>query len=249
MRKGVKMKTKFALTTTVFVFALLMSACSTTTTMAPAAQPPIRSMTVSGTGQVTLKPDIAYINIGVHTEKPTASEATAQNSTDSQAVINALKAAGVAVDDIQTTNFSIYLREQQINPADGTTPIPAMYAVDNTVYITVRDLTKVGTILDAAVKAGANNANNIQFDLADKTKALSDARAAAVKVARAEADQLAAASGVTLGNIQTISYNENTPGPVFYGKSVNMSVADASVPISAGTLQISVNVTLTYEIK
>jgi len=241
------MKTKTILISAVLLFAVLLSACGPTT-IAPAAQAPVRSMNVSGTGEVTLKPDIAYINIGVHTEKATASEATAQNNTDAQAVIDALTAAGVAADDIQTTNFSIYQKDIT-DPTTGA-KLSTVYAVDNTVYVTVRDLTKLGAVLDATVKAGANNVNNIQFDLADKTKALSDARTAAVKDAKTEADQLAAAAGVTLGNIQTINYNENTPpSPVFYGKSVNMAVADAAVPISSGTLQISVNVTITYEIK
>jgi len=241
------MKTKTILISAVLLFAVLLSACGPTT-IAPAAQAPVRSMNVSGTGEVTLKPDIAYINIGVHTEKATASEATAQNNTDAQAVIDALTAAGVAADDIQTTNFSIYQKDIT-DPTTGA-KLSTVYAVDNTVYVTVRNLAKLGAVLDATVKAGANNVNNIQFDLADKTKALSDARTAAVKDAKTEADQLAAAAGVTLGNIQTINYNENTPpSPVFYGKSVNMAVADAAVPISSGTLQISVNVTITYEIK
>ena len=104
-------------------------------------------------------------------------------------------------------------------------------------------------MLDAAVKAGANNVNSIQFDLVDKSKALSDARAAAVKAAQTEAQQLAAAAGVSLGDIQNINYNENTPSPIFYAKAVGMGAADSSVPVSAGTLDISVNVSITYEIK
>ena len=239
------MKTKTFVISAMLLLAVLLSGCGTVA--APAVQPPVRSLNVSGTGEVTLKPDIAYINIGVHTEKPTASEATMQNSADAKAVIDALKAAGIKDDDIQTTNFSIYQRD--VNDPTTGEKLSTVYAVDNTVYVTVRDLTKLGVVLDATVKAGANSVNNIQFDLADKTKALSDARAAAVKAAKTEADELAAAAGVTLGNVQTINYNENTPGPIFYGKSVGLAAADASVPISSGTLQISVNVTITYEIK
>jgi uncharacterized protein YggE len=240
------MKTKAVLIAAVLLLTFLLSGCGSSM-IASAIQNPPRTLNVSGTGEVTLKPDIAYINIGVHTERPTASEATTQNSADAQAVIAALKAAGVKDDDIQTNNFSIYQRD--VNDPSTGAKLSSVYAVDNTVYVTVRDLTKLGAVLDATVKAGANNVNSIQFDLADKTKALSDARAAAVKVARTEADQLASAAGVTLGNIQTINYNENTPGPVFYGKSVGLAAADSSVPISSGTLQISVNVTITYEIK
>src|SRR5262249_23814186 len=156
------------------------------------------------------------------------------------------KAAGVKDDDIQTTNFNIYQRDVT-DPTTGA-KLSTVYAVDNTVYVTVRDLTKLGAVLDASVKAGANNVNNIQFDLADKTKALSDARAAAVKNAKQEADELASAAGVSIVNVQTINYSENTPGPIFYSKSVGLAAADSSVPVSPGTLQISVTVTITYEI-
>jgi uncharacterized protein len=240
------MKTKTVLISAVLLLAVLLSACGPTT-IAPAAQPPIRSLNVSGTGEVTLKPDIAYINIGVHTEKATASEATAQNNTDAQAVISALTAAGVAADDIQTSNFSIYQKDVT-DPTSGA-KLSTVYAVDNTVYVTVRNLDKLGAVLDATVKAGANNVNSIQFDLADKTKALSEARAKAVKAARTEADELAAAAGVTVGNVQTINYNENTPGPVYYAKAMAMDSAGAGVPVSSGTLKISVSVSISYEIK
>jgi uncharacterized protein YggE len=104
-------------------------------------------------------------------------------------------------------------------------------------------------MIDVAMQAGANNVNSIQFDLADKTKAMSDARAAAVKAARSQADELVTAAGVKLGDLQTISYYDNTPGPVFYGKASGLAAADSSVPINPGTLKISVTVTLTYEIK
>ena len=240
------MKTKFALIAAVFTLALVLSACGPAASAPAAVQPPQRTINVSGTGQVTIKPDIAYINIGVHTEMPSAADAVAQNNTNSQAVIDALKAAGVAADDLQTTNFNIYPNNQ--TGPDGKT-VSTTYMVDNTVSVKVRDLTKLGAVLDAAVKAGANNVNNIQFDVVDKTKALSDARAAAVKAAKDEATQLAAAAGVTLGDVQTINYNENTPGPIFYAKSAGLAAADSSVPVSAGTMDISVNVTMTYEIK
>ena len=242
------MKTKSVLIAAVLLFALVLSACGSTSAVAPSAQqPPVRSMTVSGEGKVVLQPDIAYVNIGVHTEKPTAAEAVAQNSADSQAVITAIKAAGVSANDIQTTNYNIY-QNNQTGP-DGKV-VSSNYDVDNTVYVTVRDLTKLGSLLDASVKAGANNVNNIQFDLVDKTKALSDARAAAVKAAQAEASALASAAGVTLGNIQSINVNENSPSPIFYAKAaVGMGASDSSVPVSAGSMQITSDVTLVYEIK
>ena len=240
------MKTKTVLISGVLLLTLLLSGCGSSM-IASAIQNPPRSLNVSGTGTVTIKPDIAYINIGVHTEMTTASEATTQNNTDSDAVIKAIKAAGVKDDDIQTTNFNIYQRDLN-DPTTGA-KTGSVYVVDNTVSVTVRDLTQLGSVLDASVKAGANNVNSIQFDLADRTKAISEARAKAVKAARTQADELAAAAGVTLVNIQTITTSENTPGPIFYAKSAGFAAADASVPISSGTMDISVTVALTYEIK
>ena len=242
------MKTKAVLISAVLLLAVLLSACGPTT-IAPAAQASVRSLNVSGTGEVTLKPDIAYINIGVHTEKATASEATAQNNTDSQAVINALTAAGIAADDIQTTNFNIYQRDVT-DPTTGA-KISSVYAVDNTVYVTVRKLDKLGDLLDAAVRAGANNVNSIQFDVADKTKALSDARLEAVKTAKAQAAELAAAAGVSLGQIQSIQYMDASPSPVFQGKGMGGGAAstDVAVPINPGQMQITVTVTIAYDIQ
>jgi uncharacterized protein len=211
--------------------------------------PPVRSLTVSGTGRVLLKPDIAYINIGVHTERPVASEAVDVNNADTQKVIDALKGVGVAADDITTTNFSIW--QNTPYSADGT-PTTPIYAVDNTVYVTVRDLAGLGDLLDAAVAAGANNVNSIQFDVADKTKVKTDARSEAVKAAKAQAEELAATTGVTLGAIQTVSYFDSVPGPFYESKGFGGGGGDlaaSTVPINPGSMEISVTVTLTYEIK
>jgi uncharacterized protein YggE len=237
------MKTKTVLISVCVLLAVLLSACTSTT-----AQPPVRSMSVTGIGEVALKPDIAYITIGVHTEKNTATEAMAQNNTDTQAVVNALKAGKVADADLQTNNFNIYANNR-VDPQGQ--PIGTTYSVDNTVYVKVRDLAKLGDLLDAAVKAGANNINSIQFDVVDKTKATTDARAAAVKAAKAQADELAAAAGVSLGSIQSISYYDSVPGPFYENKGMGgaTDMAAVAAPINPGTLKVSVNVTLTYEIK
>ena len=240
------MKTKTVVISVFLLLTVLLSACGSTT-LAPAAQPPVRSLNVSGTGTITIKPDIAYINIGVHTEMETASAASAQNNTDSDAVIKAIKASGVKDDDIQTSNFNIY--QKDMNDPNTGVKTGSVYVVDNTVTVTVRDLTKLGSVLDASVKAGANNVNSIQFDLADRTKAMSEARAQAVKKARAQAEELAAAAGVTLGNVQTINTSENNPGPVYFAKGAGVMMEDAAAPISAGTMDISVSVSTTYEIK
>ena len=244
-----KMKTKALLISAFVLFAVLLSACASTILPAAPAQSAPRTLSVNGTGKVSLKPDIAYIYVGVHTENPGAAEAVAENNANTQKLIDALKAIGVDASDIQTTNFSIY-QNNQVGP-DGKSS-GTYYSVDNSVNLTVRNLGQLGSLLDAAVKAGANNINNIQFDVADKTKALSQARVEAVKAAKAQADELAAAAGVQLGNIQSIQYADATPGPIMYGKGMGGGAAAAvnvSVPINPGQTDITVNVTLSYEIK
>ena len=116
----------------------------------------------------------------------------AENNRKTESLVAALKKAGIAENDLRTTNFSIW-SNPQYGP-DGQPTGQTIYAVDNTVYVTVRDLAKLGDILDQAVRAGANNINSIQFDVADKTQALTEARKAAVEAARKQAEELAAAA-------------------------------------------------------
>lgn len=243
------MKSTLLILPVMLAAVIILSACGPATIVANPV-PPQRSLNVSGTGLVYLTPDIAYINIGVHTELATASEAVAANNAETQKVVDALKKAGVAAKDVRTSNFSIWPNTQydpQTNTKLGTT-----YVVDNTVYVTVRKLDDLGDILDAAVKAGANNVNSIQFDLADKTAAIKEARDQAVKDARTQAQELAQAAGVTLGNLQMINFNDNVPAPLMqaYGKGGGGGAAEAvAVPINPGTMTLTVNVNLTYEIK
>lgn len=209
------------------------------------SQPTQRTVTVTGTGMVTLTPDIAYIYIGVETQNSTAAQAVSENNSKAQAVITAIKGFGVADKDIKTTDFSIY-PQQQYDPNGKLTAIT--YRVDNTVYVTVRDLNKLGDLLDTVVQSGANTINSIQFDLADKTQALSQARQAAVDNARKQADELTSATGVKLGDVLTISYEDSTP-PVAIPYARAALSADNSVPVSAGSMQITTTVTLVYAIQ
>ncbi len=244
------MRNKLFIVSLLMVLAVLLSACGSISAPAlPGGQPAVRNLSVTGAGQVSLKPDIAYIYIGVHTEDPSAADAVAKNNADTQKLIAALKAEGVAADDLRTSNFSIWTNTPY--GMDGQSGDP-VYVVDNTVYVTVRDLTGLGDLLDAAVQAGANNINSIQFDVADKTQAMSEARKSAVEAARKQAEELADAAGVRLGEIQTISYFDNTPYPVFEGKGMGGgggAAADIAVPINPGTMQLTVTVTISYEIK
>ena len=216
-----------------------------------AAQQPttsaVRTVTVTGTGRATLTPDMAYVNIGVHTENTSISEAMAANRTQTQQVTDAIKGQGVDPKDIQTTNFNVY--PMQKNGPNGEN-IGVSYVVDNSVYVTVRDLSKLGTLLDAAVQSGANNINGIQFDVSDKTAALSSARKDAVKNAEELAKELTDASGTQLGQVLSISTNTTSlPTPVYgYGMGGGAASPSAAVPISQGQMVLSVDVAMVFEI-
>jgi len=243
------MSNKTLLVSAIVLVALALGACSPTI-MADAA-PPVRTMSVTGTGQAFLSPDIAYIYIGVHTEQPTAADAVAVNNIETQKVTDALKRAGVDAKDIRTTNFSIW-PNQQYGP-DGQ-PTGTRYVVDNSVFVTVRNLEDLGDLLDSAVAAGANSINSIQFDKADKEEALKQAREEAVKDAKQQAQELADAAGMKLGEVQSIGFYDSAPVPYLdtFGKGGGGGAAveqAAAVPIQPGQLTLTVTVSMSYEIK
>ncbi|MBI5842194.1 MAG: SIMPL domain-containing protein [Chloroflexi bacterium] len=239
------MRTKFFVA--ILAMALLLSACGPTT-INQAAPENLRTLNVSGVGEAYLTPNIAYIYVGVHTEGASASEAVESNKTQTTALIDALKSAGVADKDIRTTNFSIYPSTQYSPEGQPTSTI---YMVDNTVYVVVRDLDGLGDLLDSAISAGANSINSIQFDVADKADALKEARAKAVEDAKLQAQQLAEAAGLSLGDIQTINFYDSSPYAYMEGGKGGGGVAldVAAVPIQPGQLTISVTVSLTYTLK
>jgi uncharacterized protein YggE len=239
------MKTKSLIVFTVMALALLVSAC------APAGNADVRTLTVSGSGDAFLAPDIAYIYVGVHTEAPTAAEAVADNTSQTEALIQAIRDFGIAANDIRTTNFSIWPMDRY-DPSTGLPSGEKTYVADNTVYVTVRELDTLGDLLDTAVQAGANTVNSIQFDVAEKSEALQEARADAVADARAQAEALAQAAGLSLGEIRSISFVDAQPYPIFDGKGGGggaVAAEQAAVPIQPGQLTFTMNVTVTYELR
>lgn len=230
--------------------ALLLSACAGgqafAQTPAPSGGETPRTLSVTGTGKSYLVPDIVYIYIGVHTENAEAGKAVEENTARSQKVTEALKKFNIAAKDIQTTNFSIY-PQQQFDSQGKVTGV--IYVVDNTVYVALRDLTKIGDLLDAVVNAGANTISGITFDVEDKTAALAEARAAAVADAQKQAEELAKAAGVTLGEILNISTYASAPYPVYDGRGGAGAVMQAAVPISPGQTVLQVDVSITYTLK
>jgi uncharacterized protein YggE len=243
------MKNRTVFFTSLILVAAVLTACSSVAraqTLQEDEGTPPRTISVSGSGRAFLTPDIAYISIGVHTENEDAAAAVASNNKQVQQVAGALESFDIDPKDIQTTNFSIFPR-QDYDP-DGK-PVGITFIVDNSVYVTLRDIDQVGEVLDAAVKAGANSISGIQFDVSDKTKALSEARQAAVVDAQMQAEELAQAAGVELGDVQSIS-TFGSPVPLPQPKAAfQMEAAAAEVPISPGQLIVTVDVSMVYQIQ
>lgn len=240
------MRTKYFAFAVLAVLTLALSACGPAT-INQAAPENLRTLNVSGVGVVYLSPDIVYINIGVSTQRENAAEAVKINKEQTSAVIQAIKDFGVAEKDIRTTNFSIW-SNPQYDPTGSGQITGTNYSVDNTVYVTIRDIDKLGDLLDAAIEAGANSIYSIQFDVEDKAEANKEARALAVEDAKTQAQGLADAAQLSLVEIQTISYYESGASPYYYGGKGGGGEA-AAVPIQPGQLAVTVTVNLVYTIK
>jgi len=241
------MKAKLLMAASIYVLVNL-AACSPSVAALPAVPTsgPTRSMTVTGTGEVYLTPDIAYINIGVRTQGQDIKEALAQNTLSAQKVRDDLTRLEVDQKDIQTTAFNIY-QQNDYGPQGEITR--TYYVTENSLYVTIRKLDKLGDILDTVVKSGANDINNISFDIQDKEKYTAEARQKAIENALTIAEEQARAAHVQLGQLITMNvYSSVVPAPSYSARAMQ-APSGAAVPIATGQLLITVNADLTYEIK
>ncbi len=220
--------------------ALLLGTALAMPVAASADEPRI---TVTGEGMVEARPDLANVTLGVTTEGPTATEAMSANSTELQAVLDRLKAAGIEDRDLQTSGLSLNPNWTQ---AEGEAQRITGYVATNMLTVRVRALDGLGEVLDAAVSDGANTLNGVTFDLAEPEPLLDEARKLAVADAMARARLLAEAAGVRLGDIVSISEGGGgmqPPMPMY-----RMDAASA-VPVAAGEVSRSASVTVVYEIE
>lgn len=235
---------RIALAFALIVIAILALVAQTA---ARAGDAPGRTMTLTGLGIVTATPDKAVVTIGVVSEAKTAGQALRQNTQSMQAVMDLLDAQGIASKDLQTANFSVTPQSVYPNNDRNQPPRIVGYSVSNEVHATIRDLDKIGAILDKAVSAGSNRINAIRFAISNPEPVLDEARRLAVRDAIRKAALFAKEAGVTLGVITSITeVSASTPQPL-HRRAMSMAVAEAAVPIAAGqqSLQIQVNITWT----
>lgn len=212
----------------------------------------IRTLSANGTVEKMVAPDQAEIYLAVETLDKSATVSQEQNATTSEAVRKALKLAGVYDAQIETTSYTV----QEYYEWDNYTQksVSKGYKTTNAIKVTTDDIALTGKIVDAAVKAGANNVNNISFTLSKekqetvKQEALIDA----AKMAKTKAQNIAAGLGIELGEVKTVSENYNYYLPNYrnyeYATSSD-SAGKVSTPISPSDVSINATVNVTYELK
>ncbi len=208
-------------------------------------EPKLRTIRLDAVGSVKAKPDIAQITLGVSAEAETARAALDQNSEAMRRVIEALKQTGLVGEDIQTIDFSVRARVETSKP-EGKNTVTG-YRVVNLLRITVRDLTKLGDIIDKAVSVGSNEVGGILFDIAQPAKLMDEARRQAMDIATRKAQLYAQAAGAQL--VRVISIDEQSAAP---WRPQNMGVRTSGrtmdVPIEQGEAELLVTVSVTWEL-
>jgi uncharacterized protein YggE len=199
---------------------------------------------ISAHGESHRTPDVAEISAGVVTQSADANAAMRDNANRMSAVVGALKKAGVAERDIQTSSISL---SPQYKYGENQPPTITGYQANNTVNVRLREIGKVGDVLDALVKQGANQINGPTFSVDKPDAAMDEARREAVKQARARADLYADAAGLKVRRIVSLSESgEMAPRP--RPMMMAMKSADASTPVAAGENTLGIDLNVVFEL-
>lgn len=202
-------------------------------------------LSVSAQAEAKRVPDIATLSAGVVTQAADANAALRANAEEMTKVVAAIKAAGIAERDIQTSGINL---NPQYRYAENQPPVITGYQASNNVNITVRDIGKLGKILDALVATGANQVNGPSFDVDDKESAYDEARRSAIEKAQARAQMYAKTLGMKVRRIVSISEGGRfnpIPMPMM---AMRMEKAQADTPISPGESSLSVNLDVVFEL-
>jgi uncharacterized protein len=211
----------------------------------PNGNPAEHTLSMSGSGHVVLSPDVADLRLGVNVNATTVKAARAAAARAMTAVIASLKRLGIAEEDIQTTIVSL---QPTYDYASGTNP-PRLtgYAFSNGIAVTIRDLGEVGDAIDGALAAGATSLDGVSFRVDDQAAAEKQARESAMAEAKAKAQTLADAAGVSITGVASISETVSpVPYPIYYGAMAGAPDKAIPTPVQAGTTDITVAVTVVY---
>ncbi len=207
-----------------------------------------RSITVVGIGKVTGKPDIARVTVGIETQASSLQKAVDENKVKMNSLLDTLKQLGLADKDIRTSNYSVYTERVSSPTASAEVSADQMiYHVTNQVDVTVRDVNRIGEVLDKAVAAGANNIYGVTFSVEDTAKLEADARAKAVADAKLRAEELAQLNGLQLGEVLTVSEVVGGSAYPMYRDAVGLG--GGGTPVQPGELEMSMSVQIAYAVK
>jgi uncharacterized protein YggE len=202
------------------------------------------SIVVGGTGRVSVEPDVADLRLGVTISRLTVAEAREDAATTMTAILTAVQGNGVARRDVRTSLLSV---QPRYDYRDGKPPELSGYELANVVEVTVRDLAKLGDVVDGTLRAGATSMDSLSFRLADPAPAEREARQLAMANARSRADVLAEAAGLSITGVASVVEDGAIPPPRPFMKAERMMMAaDTSTPVESGSLEVAVRVTVAY---
>jgi len=206
-----------------------------------------RWIEVAGEGSVSAAPDFARVTLGVASTGKTAGEAMVANAKAANALVSLIKAEGVAPADIQTSEMSISPMFSQPAHGQETAPTITGYSVTNNVAVTVREIPRLGALLDKAVTAGANSVYGVGFGHNDTSALLDKARPLAVEDAKRKAEIFAGAAGAKIGRLMVLTEEAGRQPPIAFSRAFAAS-APAPTPIEAGEDKLTVTVTARFEL-
>lgn len=232
---------------------LLVSSAALASFAAPSAlaqsQAPLPSLNLSASADVAMDPDFAAVSSGVVSRAETAREAVRENAQTMDAVFSALRRAGVAADDVQTSQLSVqpvYANTRTTNEIERTI---IGYEVRNTVTALVRDTERVGQAIDAMIEAGANNINSVRFGATNTDEAMNEARRTAIANLMAKAELFADAAGLELCGIRSMNENNLMPQPRYESDAIIVTASrmgGAPTPVAAGELTLTATVNASF---
>lgn len=213
--------------------------------MADQGQTETGTIVVSGTGRVAVEPDVADLRLGVTVSRPTVDAARAEAAKVMDAILAAVDSARVARRDVRTALLSV---QPRYDYRESRAPALTGYELANMVEVTVRDLAKLGDVVDGTLAAGATSMDGLSFRVEDPAPAERDARRQAMAAARARADVLADAAGLVIEGVADIVEGSPVRPPIPMPKMERMAMAaaDVSTPVEGGSLEVAVTVTVTY---
>lgn len=223
-------------------FLCLLAAVALATGAAPAAASPPTEITASGTGSVSLPPDMATVAATVETYAAQAADAVSQNNRIYDRVVAALTKLGVARDDISLSYYNVnYNPRPQVMPPQPTGERYG-YTVSRSFSVKVRDIGKAGAVTDACTESGATGINGVSFGLSNTDAARGQAIDRAMTAARADADAVARSAGLRIAGIKSI---EMPGGSVVMPQSVPMAAMKVAAPTNFDQSNVSVSVSVT----